>query len=391
MKVAILTLAHIPEGLATTNRVYYHAKGLKENNVYVKIYVVKPTEFSDNIKNKDILGDFKGIPYEYSPGNSVRSKYFFQRRIDDILGPMKAVMSVIKGKYDAALMISSNSFYHVMLFKLVLPLFGVKFIAERTELPFHGKKNKGIYKIKNQIYSKFIYKGLNGFLAISRYLEEHYVKFVSKNCPIVLIPVIVDDKDIYRGDVERTKNLVYTGPLLQEKDGILTIIESFAMIANDYPETNLMLTGNIKKSIDGKTISKLISDNNLADRVILTGFISRDEMIDLLNSAVGLVLAKPSSDQADSCFPTKLGEYLATGNPIVVTSTGEIPYYLKDGENAYIANPDSVEDFAEKLKQLLDNPIQAKEIGKKGREVAKEKFNYYELSKKVIELIKNAK
>ena len=114
-------------------------------------------------------------------------------------------------------------------------------------------------------------------------------------------------------------------------------------------------------------------------------------MIKLLNSAAGLVLAKPTSNQADTCFPTKLGEYLSSGNPIVVTRTGEIPLYLKDGENAYIAEPDSVEDFTEKLKQLLDNPIQAKEIGKKGREVAKEKFNYYELSKKVIELIKNAK
>jgi len=43
------------------------------------------------------------------------------------------------------------------------------------------------------------------------------------------------------------------------------------------------------------------------------------------------------------------------------------------------------------IKQLLDNPTRAKEIGKKGREVAKEKFNYKEIAKKVISLVENKK
>ena len=68
--------------------------------------------------------------------------------------------------------------------------------------------------------------------------------------------------------------------------------------------------------------------------MIFKGFVSRDEMIDLLNSSVGLVLAKPTSAQAETCFPTKLGENLSTGNPIVVTRTGEIPLYLEDGISA---------------------------------------------------------
>ena len=48
-----------------------------------------------------------------------------------------------------------------------------------------------------------------------------------------------------------------------------------------------------------------------------------------------LVLARPDNIQAKGGFPTKLGEYLATGNPVVVTKVGEIPNYLIDGVNAF--------------------------------------------------------
>ncbi|MDD4205404.1 MAG: glycosyltransferase, partial [Candidatus Delongbacteria bacterium] len=184
---------------------------------------------------------------------------------------------------------------------------------------------------------------------------------------------------------------VYTGPLLQKKDGILTIIKSFSNIANEFPDTNLVCTGSLDHSVDRDRVKNEIESSKAKDRIILKGFISRSEMIELLNSAACLVLAKPSSDQADTCFPTKLGEYLATGNPIVVTSTGEIPLYLKDGENAYIAEPDSVGSFTQKLRNLLSDSEMAQKIGLKGRQVAEEKFNYKEIAKKVTRLIEDIK
>ena len=56
MKVAILTLASFPEGLAVTNRVFYYAKGLIENGVDVKVHIVKPTEMIGKVVNENIKG-----------------------------------------------------------------------------------------------------------------------------------------------------------------------------------------------------------------------------------------------------------------------------------------------------------------------------------------------
>ncbi len=57
----------------------------------------------------------------------------------------------------------------------------------------------------------------------------------------------------------------------------------------------------------------------------------------------------PDSKQAQGGFPTKLGEYLATGNPVCATTVGEIPDYLVDGESVYFAVPGSVDSFADAM------------------------------------------
>lgn len=387
MKIAIVTHAPFPEGLASTNRVFYHAKGLQANNIDVKVFIATPTERKGNIKNTQPKGSYKGVNYEYALNKSVRSNHFLQRRIDDFFGPIRTAFNVIRFKPDAAVIISHSSLSVLFALKVLFRMKGLTFIAERTEAPFHGSGSSKFYKSIGSILKRNIYKKLDGFLVISHELMKIYSKIISKNCPIVLIPVIVDVNDIYNGAVKRTRNLIYTGPLLQKKDGILTIIKSFADIAQDYPDTNLICTGNLESSRDKEKVVEEIEKSGVKDRIIMKGFVTRKEMIELLNSAVGLVLAKPSSDQADTCFPTKLGEYLATGNPIVVTKTGEIPLYLEDGVNAYIAEPDSVESFTDKLRDLLSDPIKAQEIGAKGKKTAEDKFNYAETAKKVIDLV----
>lgn len=391
MKVAIITHTPFPEGLAPTNRVFYHAKGLQANNVEVKVIVALPTEKSNNVKNPQASGNYKGIDYQYSLGKTIRSSSFIKRRIDDFIAPIKAGFQAIKAKPDAVLLISYSSIYVLLVLKLIFIISRKTFIVEETEFPLFGKKNHGIYYLRNKLLKLFMFKNLDGFLVISHELVKRYSKLLSKKCPIVLIPVIVDVSDIYDPSVKRTRNLVYTGPLVQKKDGILTIIKSFSLIAKDFPDTNLILTGNVNTSPDKEKVLTEIENCGFKNRINMTGFISREKMIEYLNSASGLVLAKPSSDQADTCFPTKLGEYLATGNPIVVTKTGEIPLYLKDSVDAYISEPDSVESFTEKLRELLSYPEKALQIGLQGKDSAMKHFNYKEISLRVINLIKELK
>src|SRR5207302_1804391 len=70
------------------------------------------------------------------------------------------------------------------------------------------------------------------------------------------------------------------------------------------------------------------------------------------------VLAIPLFDDVKSTarFPTKLGEYLASGRPVVTNGIGEIPRYLKDGVNAVIVPPGDARVFGQAIAEVLDHP-----------------------------------
>ena len=113
----------------------------------------------------------------------------------------------------------------------------------------------------------------------------------------------------------------------------------------------------------------------MQDKVFWKGEFSRDAIPAIIKNASVLALPRPDSKQAQGGFPTKLGEYLATGNPVCATKVGEIPDYLVDGESVFFAEPGSVNSFAEAMRKALSNAAEAEQIGKKGLEVAQKHFN----------------
>ena len=124
----------------------------------------------------------------------------------------------------------------------------------------------------------------------------------------------------------------------------------------------------------------------VTDRVVFTGAVSPSDMPQLLYNAAILALARPNNLQAQNGFPTKLGEYLATGNPVVVTRVGEIPLFIKDMENGFLAdpNPKSIE---EKLSWVANNYEKALRIGRRGRELAFSEFSYAKQSEIALNII----
>jgi glycosyltransferase involved in cell wall biosynthesis len=167
----------------------------------------------------------------------------------------------------------------------------------------------------------------------------------------------------------------YCGTISGNKDGVPILIEAFAKITTLFPEIKLVLVGNNNKAAIQDTL-QAIENFGVQDKVIFTGLVERDMMPVILCNAQILVVAKPDNEQNSGNFPIKIGEYLATGVPIVVTSVGEIPQFVKDGESGYLAQPGSAEDFAKKMQEALSNPQQAVLAGQKGKTIALNQFHY---------------
>jgi glycosyltransferase involved in cell wall biosynthesis len=252
---------------------------------------------------------------------------------------------------------------------------------------FTKKTTAPVKKITVNLYIRYAYKVFDGIVVISHYLLNYFKNKISKNAKLLLIPIIVDHTQFSINNRQnkkgKVKKIVYAGSLCQDKDGIIDLITAFKILCDKRSDVRLILIGNIDKSKNKTDMLNLVDNFGLADKVKITGFIPRNDLVKNLIEADVLALYKPKTLQNEYCFPTKIGEYLSTGNPVVTTDIGEISYYLKDNYNAFLARAGNIESFAFKLCEALDKKS-SKMIGEQGKKTAEEEFNYIKAGEKLI-------
>ncbi|MBC8342374.1 MAG: glycosyltransferase family 4 protein, partial [Bacteroidetes bacterium] len=229
-----------------------------------------------------------------------------------------------------------------------------KYITEQSEFLDIHKFNKGNFvqrrkadKRKKFFENKF-FPLLDGLAVMTRTLLSPYKKFPKPHPEYLHLPMTVDlqrFEDEY-ATLEGFKKpyIAFIGIMDDKKDGVSILINAFAKVIKKFPEHSLYLVGHW--NYDTPKHQALIKKLSLESNVFWKKEFPRDQIPAILKNAELLVLPRPDSHQARGGFPTKLGEYLATGNPVCATSVGEIPDYLKDGESIYFAEPGSVDSFA---------------------------------------------
>lgn len=222
-----------------------------------------------------------------------------------------------------------------------------------------------------------VIKHVDCIAVMTKVLDGYYRKLARENTKFIHLPMTVDvsrfaEKSPAIPDYKQPY-IAFTGTYTDAKDGVSVLIKSFAKIANKYPDYKLYLAG--FKHPDMINQIRLIDEFKLKERCFHIGMLDKSVIPAFIENASLLVLSRPDSRQAQGGFPTKLGEYLATGNPVCVTKVGEIPDYLKDNVSAFMAEPGDVDSFADAMDRALSNPENAKRVGRNGRAVAETSFN----------------
>jgi glycosyltransferase involved in cell wall biosynthesis len=377
-----------PEGNAATNRIHTYAKGFTE--IGISVHVISFANKYMSISN----GVINGIHFYHPFGQEKRSNYFIIRRWQKFLKYFKTIRLAKEiHKKDKIIVFNcwtGRLFTQLYLFVLSKSLKS-KMILERNEHPLRNYQGSFFRKKQGEI-NAFIEAILcDGIYCISQYLVDFYKKRNISEKKLFLVPGTVDIErfQIFINPPLPFQYVLYCGSLTIQKDGVNILVESFNRIAEKYPEINLVLIGKGDTPKEEIIIKELVASLNIEKRVIFLGQLSREKIPSYLNNAKILALARPKSMVANAGFPSKLTEYLATGVPVVATKVGEIPFYLKDMENAFLSNPDSVDAFAEKLDFVLSNYEFAKEVASKGKELTNTVFNYNFQAKRMIGYIQS--
>ena len=140
----------------------------------------------------------------------------------------------------------------------------------------------------------------------------------------------------------KSKIIVYIGHLEKLK-GADVLLQAFNKVRQDFPDTYLLLSGEIEKGID-------IKQKN----IIFRAFPKREEIVLGVNSSDVAVVPNTVNKFTKYCFPYKLAEYMACNVPIVATDIGDVSLMLKKYKGS-LAAPDNVEELSEKIMLKLEN------------------------------------
>lgn len=227
----------------------------------------------------------------------------------------------------------------------------------------------------------------DGMVVISSYLYSKFESILGGRVPICLIPVSVDTSrillsaSVYHDPIR----IVYAGSF-GEKDGVENLIAAFDRVAQSRPGIELLLTG---KAMDDRIdkITRQIDRSAVRDQIHYRGFLSDSEYYSTISESDVLCVVRIRSEFADRGFPFKLGEFLATGRPVIASAIGDIPEYLTDRRDAVLVEPGSVSSIVDGIEYLISDPRQGLLIGKQGRKVAEREFDTRAHARKFLELI----
>jgi len=373
-----------PEGNAATNRVYTYARGFIENNINTTVINFR----NDYMENGN--GTIEDIQYFHPINRKKRNKYFVIRNWFKFVKYLNTVIIIRKinreNKVKAIIVYTKTLSTHLFSYFLA-KLIGAKLIIENSEHPLRDYQSGNINKLIGRLKFWIKLKTFDGILLITKQLIKFYNTKLHNEKKILLVPSTVDPK---RFTAEKSNTLPYKyigyfGSLNFERDNVDLILSAFASICDRQKNIDLVLGGWLE--VDKDVLTDLIKSLKIESRVHILGYISRLEITQYIIDSQILVLVRSNDKYTEVSFPSKLTEYLATGNPVIATAVSEIAEFISDHKNGFLIRPGSTEELAEKMEYIINNYERATEIAKNGKKLTDTVFNNVFQAKQIIKFI----
>lgn len=248
-------------------------------------------------------------------------------------------------------------------------------ISERKWIP------KRFRKMVSQLYSikeKRVLKKIDAVITVTPAVLNRISKYNKNVVMVTNYPII--EKEIKRKSVKNT--MCFAGGISSQ-----------------------WMHHNILKAIDKIDIKYIIAGNNENTyfdslkqikgykKVEAIGKISKKEVKELYStSTIGIALNDYVANvgfHEGSLGNTKIFEYMEAGLPIVATDFNLWYDIIEKNKCGICVNPNNINQITNAIKYMLDNPKKAIEMGKNGRRLVEEKYNWNTQEKILFDLYRN--
>jgi L-malate glycosyltransferase len=195
--------------------------------------------------------------------------------------------------------------------------------------------------------------------------------------PITVTPFGVDCSAFRRrnGQILKDEFVIGTVKTLEPKYGIEYLIRGFALLKERYSgprRLRLVIAG---QGFLKESLQQLTRELGISAETEFMGFVPHEQVSDVLNRLS--VFAAPSIMDSES-FGVAVVEASACELPVVVSDVGGLPEVVKPGVTGFVVPPRDPEAIAAAFLALLQNDELRKEMGRAGRKLVEENYEWLE-------------
>lgn len=341
MRVLLFSQFALPDSCAAATRVMNIAKILINLGNEVDLLGVAYKQ------ENSLIGEYDGIPFTMIQANAYSGVQAW-RRERDLDQQIQRYLEAQKSAYQVVVL-SNVYFDHAQSFMRYAKKHHARLVVNAVEWyalndeRFHGIRG-AVNLMKNRVALCWTHVRMKNILAISSLLDSYYEK---RGCNTITVPTIVDMKEY--GGLEHSEHekihIAYAGSPAK-KDYILNAIRALTLLTvEERAKIELHLYGPEVKQLQ----SLGLSDELLricGDSLVCHGRIPYNEVKRRIADADFTVLLRPNARYANAGFPTKVGESMACGTPVIANHTSDLHKYIRDGETGIVVHNESAEACA---------------------------------------------
>lgn len=342
---------------------------------YPKFYkraFIKRKEWSHTSGAKDIDVDFWNLPIlkKFSRGNSLSKEIINWAGQKD---ERKKVIIAYAMDYSLLRAIKAAKVNNSEIITCLI-------VPDLPQFMNLSSTESGSYRLLKNIENYLIIK-LQKFVDSYVLLTKQMADLLKlQNKPYVVVEGMVNVKEnesqLMNTELEEKtslKTILYTGTL-NEKYGILNLLEAFSLIEKENYRLQICGTGEAEK--------KILAMAERDHRIDFRGRVSREEAVQLHKKATVLINPRNSEGEYTKySFPSKIMEYLVSGVPTIVYKLPGMPEEYND--YFYFIEGNSIRNMTDTLLSVCEKkPMELKQFGAEARKfVLSEKNNLKQVEK----------
>lgn len=163
------------------------------------------------------------------------------------------------------------------------------------------------------------------------------------------------------------------------------ILTAFERIVEEFGDVKLILLSPLK---DWE--KEIVLKSKVGKKILILRFQTYDNYL-LYLAAADVLLMPRSSHVLDRCeFPGRLGDFLASGRPIVINRAGDAWKIIEKSQSGLVANVDDSNDFSQKVVRILNDRKLINRLSENARKAAEGKYSWEEITEELIQNVYEA-